>query len=291
MNPCIVIIGCGKLGLALSQNLNRAGYKNIDFVSKTESSAQKASKLIKSGNYGTDPLKFTKSADIVFITTPDRIIEDVCKKIACKNGFKKDSIVLHCSGSLPSTILSSAKKCGVYTGSIHPLQSFSGETGIKNPFSGIVIAIEGEDQAIDVMEQIAKKLDAGLCLPIKTESKTMYHAAAVVASNYLVTLVDFALELLKSAGISQEKGFDVLKPLIYGTLANIESEGTVDALTGPVARGDLKTIKTHIEHIKAEKENLDLIYKTLGLYTVNIAVKAKTIQNSSEKDLKKLFLT
>ncbi len=289
MDPCIVIIGCGKLGGVLSKNLRRAEYKNINFVSKTEKSAEKASKFSKSKNYGTDPLKFTKSADIVFITTPDGVIEEVCKKISFKNGFKKDSFVFHCSGSLPSTILSSAKKCGAYTGSIHPLQSFSGKTETENPFSGIVMAIEGEDPAIKIMEQIAKRLKVGLCLSIKTEAKTMYHAAAVVASNYLVTLVDFALELLGAAGISQEKGFDVLKPLIYGTLANIESDGTVKALTGPISRGDVSTIKTHLKHIKAGKENLDLIYKTLGLYTVSIAAKAKTIQKSSEKDLTKLF--
>jgi len=129
-----------------------------------------------------------------------------------------------------------------------------------------------------------------ICLTIKTEAKTLYHASAVVASNYLVTLQDLALRLIGEAGLSGDDAFKVLNPLIKGTLSNIENVGAIKALTGPIARGDIETITRHLDEIGEKTPNLLLLYKILGQYTVDIALAGGTISDSEANELKKVLL-
>jgi predicted short-subunit dehydrogenase-like oxidoreductase (DUF2520 family) len=222
MKQSFTIIGCGRVGTALGIQLVRAGYKLAGLASKTISSAEKAFHTIGSGKVYETPWEASKSADLVFITTPDGVINECCSEISKNNGFKKDAIVVHCSGALPSTILTPEKKSNVFTGSMHPLQSFAASYEDRNPFEGIVISVEGDNAAVDILEIIIKALGAE-SIKIKTEGKAMYHASAVVASNYLVTLMDFAFKILEEAGIPENKAFKVLNPLVEGTLANIKN--------------------------------------------------------------------
>ncbi len=288
MKHSVAIVGCGRVGTVLARHMARIGYRLTGLASKSLSSAQKAAEKIGIDSYSDTPWEVTKTADIVFITTPDGIIEEACKKIADNNGFKKNAMVLHCSGSLPSTILSSAKMDDISIGSMHPLQSFASVREDENPFNGIIIAVEGEAAALKSATDIADEL-GGISLTIKTEAKTFYHAAAVVASNYLVTLQDFAFKLLETSGIPNEDAFKVLGPLINGTIGNIKKVGTVKALTGPIARGDAQTVKSHVDEIKEKTPELFQLYQVLGLYTIPIAKAAGSLTDAAENELKELL--
>ena len=200
MKPSFAIVGCGKVGKALGKHLQTAGYELTGISTKSLESAEKAATIIGAKNFTIQSCDITKTADIVFITTPDGVIEDVCAQLAQTNGFKKDAVVLHCSGAHPSTILTSAQASGAHIGSMHPLQSFSAESS-GNTFKGIVISVEGDKKAVADATNIANDLGSN-CLTIKTENKVLYHAAAVVACNYLVSLQDAAFKLMKEAGIS-----------------------------------------------------------------------------------------
>jgi len=286
MKPVIAIAGCGRVGTALAKFLSEAGYQISGLASKSFSSAKRLADLTGTGRYTKIPWEITKKADIVFLTTPDSEISDTCSNIAFNDGFKKDSVVLHCSGALPSTILSSAKSCGAFIGSMHPMQSFALNEG-GSPFHGIIFAVEGDAQALHIAAKIAVDLGAD-CIPINTEDKTLYHAAAVVASNYLVTLLSFAFRLIEHAGISGSDAWKVLKPLIKGTLSNIEKAGITEALTGPVARGDIETVKRHIEAIGEKLPELLDLYNTLGFHTIGIAQSKGTLSEKSADILKKI---
>ncbi|MGB5158239.1 Rossmann-like and DUF2520 domain-containing protein [Desulfobacterium sp. N47] len=288
MKPSFSIVGCGRVGTALAKFLAEAGYTPAGFASKSLSSAKRTALLIGSTNF-TDVLWEATKADIVFITTPDGAIEEVCSSIANNKGFSRESIVLHCSGALTSNVLLSAKVCGASIGSMHPLQSFAstGEYGI-NPFSGIVTSVEGDKKAVDAASIIVKDLGS-VCISIKTDAKILYHASAVVASNYLVTLLDLSLNLIGQAGVPAKEAFMGLKPLIQGTLSNIEKMGIDDALTGPIARGDIQTIENHLSEIGSKTPNLLPLYKILGLHTIEIAKAKKTLTDSAAKRLKELF--
>ena len=117
----------------------------------------------------------------------------------------------------------------------------------------------------------------------------LYHAAAVVASNFLVTLEDFAINLLQKADLSEEKAYEILEPLIMGTLNNIKNKGSVHALTGPVARGDSDIVSSHINAIEKDMPDFSLLYKVMGKYTLNIAKQRKEISSEQISKLSKLF--
>lgn len=289
MRPSFAIVGCGRVGTALAKYLAEAGYIPAGLASKSLSSAKRVADLTGSASFTDTAWEVTRKADIVFITTPDGAIKEACDSIAVKNGFNSGSVVLHCSGALTSTMLLTARNCGASIGSMHPLQSFASTEYSHNPFSGIVTSVEGDKKATDAASLVAAALGSG-CVTIKTEAKILYHASAVVASNYLVTLLDLSLNLIRQAGVPADEAFRSLKPLIDGTLSNIEKLGVHDALTGPIARGDIQTIENHILEIGSETPHLLPLYKILGLYTVEIAKGKGTLSDTVCGNLKKLFL-
>lgn len=288
MKPSFAIVGCGKVGTVLGKFLTAAGYRPVGLASKSLSSARKAAKIIGTDYINQVPWETTQKADVVFITTPDNAIADTCNDIARKDGFRKNAVVLHCSGVLPSTILSSAKSCGAAVASMHPLQSFASAEIEQNPFQDIIISVEGEKAAVNTAVKIAADLGA-TCITIETEAKTLYHASASVASNYLVTLLDLAIRLIEASGISGPDAIRVLKPLIEGTLFNVEKVGVVKALTGPIVRGDVETVEKHIQEIGSKKPELLALYKTLGFYTIDIAKARGTLTEEVTHRLKNIL--
>lgn len=287
MKQSFAIIGCGKVGTALGKFLAKAGYKPAGFASKSLSSAKRAAEISGSDNFSRIPWEITRKAGIVFITTPDSAIADTCNSISLHSGFCKNGVVLHCSGALPSTILSSVKECGAFAGSMHPLQTFASVKIEKNPFQDIIISLEGEKEAVSAARKIATDLGA-TCFTIQTEAKTLYHASAVAASNYLVTVLDLSLKLIEAAGISGTDALKAIKPLIEGTLSNIEKAGITKALTGPIVRGDIETVKRHLVQIGSKTPDLLDLYKTLGFHTVDIAMAGGGLSESSAQKLKKI---
>ena len=288
MGCSFAIVGCGKVGKALGKFLAAAGYDAAGTASKSRSSAKEAADLLKTGRYSDIPWEITPTADVVLITTPDGVIADTCHLIAENKGFKAGCVVLHCSGALPSTILSSAARCGAFTGSMHPLQSFAADNFTRNPFDGIIIAVEGEPRALTIARQMATDLGA-TCLTIETEAKTLYHAAAVAASNYLVTLLSLAFRLLSEAGISGPAAYNAFQPLIHGTLTNIKTIGIPQALTGPIARGDVETVKKHLVEIQSKTPELMGLFKALSFHTIDIALAKGTLAETDAEALRSLL--
>jgi len=287
MKPSFAVVGCGKVGKALGKHLQAAGYSLAGISAQHMASAEQAAGIVGTKNFSTNSSDISGTADIVFITTPDGVIEDVCSRLAKDNGFKKDAVVLHCSGAHPSTILSPARESGAHIGSMHPLQSFSADSS-GNTFNGIVISVEGDEKAVTIASQIADDLEAN-CLTIKTDNKILYHAAAVVACNYLVTLQNAAFKLMEEAGITEKDVFTVLYPLISGTLSNIEKSGTVKSLTGPIARGDIETITRHIQGIQDKTPQILNLYKVMGLYTIDVAKAGGTLSDEKAEELTRLL--
>lgn len=266
MKPSVGIVGCGRMGTALAKALVDRGHAIVGVSSLHRTSAQRLADLCGISDATDRPWEITRRADVVFLSTPDGVIESVCASISQQDGFSPAAVVFHCSGAHPSTILASARKSGASIGSMHPLQSFASLDISQNPFEGIRVAIEGDSKAVSVAAQMARDLEA-FPLQIITEGKPLYHAAAVVASNFLVTLMGVAFRLIQQAGVKPDEAFAVLKPLIEGTLANIGRVGIHQALTGPVVRGDVQTVETHIQVIAETLPELLPFYNCLVHYT------------------------
>ena len=288
IKPGFAVVGCGKVGTALTKFLLDKGYRPVGFASRTLASARRLANLAKNDRFSESPWQITANAQIVFITTPDGAIEATCNAIAQNQGFSPGAIVLHCSGALSSTILKSAADAGAFVGSMHPLQSFASTEIRENPFLQIVISLEGHPRAVEASRKMSMDLGA-VCMQIQTRAKMLYHAAAVVASNYLVTLMDLVFGLAEPAGIARSEALKAMAPLIHGTLANIEKVGIPEALTGPIARGDSQIVARHLEQIQDQAPGLLELYKTLGRHTVSIALAKKSLSDQAALELEKLL--
>ncbi len=272
MKKTYAIVGCGRVGIALARHLAASGYRPAGFASKSVSSAKKAAEAAGSGApVSADPRDVAPMAEIVFITTPDGAIRQTADLLARHKAVVKDTVVLHCSGALPSTEMESLGDCGAHIGGLHPLQSFAGGNSEKNPFKGIMMAAEGREAAVKIAWQIAQSLGAKP-FEIHTDKKRLYHASAVVASNYLVTLMNLSLHLLMASGVPSQNAWEVLKPLVEGTLFNIEKAGIPRALTGPIARGDVETVEGHLAEMGRKAPACLDLYRSLGRHTIEIAL-------------------
>ena len=131
---------------------------------------------------------------------------------------------------------------------MHPLQSFANIEEALETLPGSFFAIEGDAEALPVLQELSQEL-GGKPLLIRASQKPLYHLAASIASNYLVSLIHLSLRFLKEVGLPEEEGLKALLPLIDGTIKNIRQFGPTQALTGPIARGDRDVVKGHIQAI------------------------------------------
>jgi predicted short-subunit dehydrogenase-like oxidoreductase (DUF2520 family) len=284
----VSIIGAGVVGTAIGYLLKGRGYPIVGIGSRTLKSAKDAREFIGEGDASTDLSDVAKKADVVFITTPDGAIKEVCDRVASEKGFNPGVFVFHMSGALSSDVLDSARNNGAKIGSIHPLQSLADvEEAIKN-LQGSYFCIEGEEVALSVAREIVAALD-GKEIIIEVDKKPLYHAGASVASNFLVAIVGFALELFEAAGVNRQDSLNALMPLIKGTVKNIETLRIPSALTGPISRGDVGIVEDHLKAILNDRPEMVKLYSELGRYTMKVAIEKGTLKNAEAKKILSLF--
>ncbi len=284
----VSIIGAGVVGTAIGYLLKERGYSIVGIASRTLSSAQKAREFIGEGDATTDLGATAQKAEVVFITTSDRAIEEVCNKIASEGGFNPGATVFHTCGALSSEILSSAKDSGAHVASLHPLQSLADiHEAIKN-IPGSYFCLEGDDAALLIARKIVDSLK-GKEITIEVDMKPLYHAGASVASNFLVATIRFALELFEVAGVMRKDSLNALMPLIKGTVRNIEDLHIPSALTGPISRGDVGVIEDHLRAMSKVIPETIRLYTELGRYTVKIALEKGTINENEAERIISLF--
>ncbi len=280
----IGFIGAGITGTALSVRLAQQGYQVVAVASKSMSSAKRFESRIQGCNSYKTAQEVADRAQLVFITTPDDVISDVASNIQWHEG----QYAVHCSGAHSTDILEAAQKCGAGTGCFHPLQTFASiEQAIEN-IPGSTFAIEAEAPLSTILKDMATAMN-GNCVMLQAGDKVLYHAAAVIACNYLVTLVKLATDLWSEFGTSRAQAVKALMPLLQGTLSNIEQVGLPDCLTGPIARGDIGTVEKHIQALKEKTPSLLSSYRELGLQTIPIAAAKGKIDSESAEALKALF--
>ncbi|HNU07789.1 MAG TPA: DUF2520 domain-containing protein [Pyrinomonadaceae bacterium] len=257
----ITIIGAGRAGRALAAALDRAGH-NVERLVVRAAKPGAARQTVWSENTRID-------SDVVFIATQDAEIGGAATSLArCVGGARP--IVYHLSGALSSDVLRQLREIGCAVGSFHPLVSLNGaESG--DPFGGAYFCLEGDAAAVDLGSSFVADL-GGHAFTVLGEAKPLYHAAAVTACGHLVALVDVALEMLTACGVDRDAAKDVLMPLMFGTLRNIDADDTVEALTGPIARADIGTVASHLEAFpKRVSPNAVEVYLDLAVRSIELA--------------------
>jgi len=284
----MIFIGAGPVGLTMARLFSNAGHKIVYFISRDEKRRQKAKNFSHALKTGHSFSEVTEDFDILFISTPDDTIGEIAERITPQIKRRVNFYAGHFSGIVPSSVLQPLKNKGCRIGSLHPLQTFASPEETINTFAGTYICIEGDNEAVNLFSELATEI-GGKPFSISTDKKTLYHAAAVIACNYLVTLINQAQRLLQEIGINQENAAKMLLPLIKGTVKNIETIGIPKALTGPVARGDIATLLNHIENIKEKAPDFLALYGLLGLETIELSLAKGQIKDETARKMKQIF--
>ncbi|MHB8908740.1 MAG: Rossmann-like and DUF2520 domain-containing protein [Syntrophales bacterium] len=273
----IAIIGLGKTGTAIGYLLRKAGYSIVAVTCSSSESVQNGVRYTGGKAFTSEANAEAASlATCIFITTPDDSITPVCDDIVQKGSVRPGDKVIHMSGSGGLDLLRSARVAGAMVASIHPLQSFADVEGaiLNIPLStfGITATADLTEWSTGLVRELG-----GIPFEIPPAFKPLYHAAACLVSNYLTTLINAAEEIYLSLGLSRDEAANAFRPLIEGTLKNIETKGSIQALTGPISRGDVGTIE---EHLRLFRERLPAYlpaYRTMGLLTVDLAMKKNSV--------------
>jgi len=277
----IGFIGAGTVGSALALQLAKKGYHVVAVSSRSHISADKLAKALPGCKAERHNQAVADISDMVFITTPD----DIIARIASGVKWRPGQSVIHCSGADSTAILEAARQSGAEIGGFHPLQTFASVQSALENMPGSTVAIEAEEPLLAVLKEMASALDSH-SIELKGENKAIYHAAAVMVSNYLVTLVKMATDLWETMGISKEEATRALLPLLKGTINNIGTIGLPGCLTGPIARGDVGTIKKHLESLEKAAPGLLPTYRELAMQTIPVALAAGNINERQAEALK-----
>ncbi|WP_366923314.1 DUF2520 domain-containing protein [Metallumcola ferriviriculae] len=280
-------IGAGVVGTALGKLFGERGFDIVGYYSRSVSSAARAAEITNS-RYFKSKAALLENIDTLFVTTNDDAITPVVEQLSEEGLINGRHTVIHCSGSLTLSVLAPAREDGARVLSLHPLQSCASAEFAVEKLPGAVFSIEGGNDARVIGVKLVEALGA-IYFFIDCDKKALYHAAAVVASNYLVTLIDLSKRLMVEAGMPEDQFVPAIYPLIEGTLANIEKLGIPDALTGPIARGDVETIKDHLARIAKEVKDADSLYRTLGKETIGLALEKGSLSNEKGAVIKKLL--
>ena len=242
--PALAIVGAGRVGGSLAAAAARAG---LD------------SRL--AGRDGA--LAALNEAEVALVCVPDAAI--AAAAAAAASAVPPLRWVGHTSGATGLEPLEPARRRGAATFSLHPLQTVPGPDA---DLTGAPCAVAGSDPAA---ERFAAALAERLGMrpfAIADEHRAAYHAAASIASNFLVTLQESAADLLSGAGVDDAR--ELLAPLVLRTAANWAERGG-EALTGPIARGDEDTVVRHLEAIDDLAPELRAVYEALAERTRELA--------------------
>ncbi len=294
----ISIIGSGRLGTALGRALRRSGHRLEVVLARRIATARRAAKAIDPRSLAvtwrqfhdkhSGPYQRLSGSDLIIIATPDAAIETVANELMAV--FRKDvgrstrkaRTVLHTSGATSSQILKPLRLAGIATGSLHPLVSVADMKSDPKIFRDVYFCIEGDARAIRVARMLATQL-GGQSFTIKSESKPLYHAAAVMTSGHVVALFDLAMLMLRKCGLSPREAQQILLPLLKSTTTNLDKNSTARALTGPYARGDFETARKHLIALDGPGlEDANEVYKILARHSLALG---KTLKRDSDFEL------
>jgi predicted short-subunit dehydrogenase-like oxidoreductase (DUF2520 family) len=240
MPPTFNIVGAGHVGRALGRLFYMHGVFAVqDVLTRSEASALDAVAFIGAGR-AVAQASDLRPAAVWMLAVGDDQIGPTCAALA-DAGLLDKTTVFHCSGAKASNELQAARHVGARVASIHPIRSFADPQAVAGAFTGTWCGIEGDGEALALLSPAFEAIGARL-VAIDAAAKTVYHAASVFASNYLVTVLDAALRAYAAAGVPPEVARELARPLASETLANVFRLGAPAALSGPVARGDLATV-------------------------------------------------
>jgi predicted short-subunit dehydrogenase-like oxidoreductase (DUF2520 family) len=283
-NTSIGFIGAGRLGTSVAVALQRADYRVVAVSSRSASSAESFAESVP----GCAPVSSSQDvadiADAVFITTPDASIEPVVSVVSWRSG----QVVIHCSGARPVSDLVSAYESGARTGGLHPLQTFP-TSDSADLISGASAAVGSDDPVLlEWLQSVVYRLEAKP-FTIQDKHRATYHASAVMACGLVASLMGLAAEVWSEMGISRADALAALKPLTAATVEAVGREGLPEAITGPAVRGDVETIRMHLEAMKNLSPELGHAYSAINYDAMSLFEERDGLSPEAAVEIKNLL--
>ena len=270
------IIGSGRVGRACGRLWTKArAFEIRDVLTRSRASAGQAVKFIGAG-HAVGHLDEMRPADVWMIATRDDAIVPSGVTLAASGRIVPGNIVFHVSGATPSSDLKPVKDKGARIASVHPIKTFTDAGLAARTFPGTYCSAEGDLEALKVLKPAFVKIGARI-LDINPDLKPIYHAGGVFACNYLAVLIEAALRAHGKAGIPRSASLKALEPMVRETVDAIFEKGPEQALTGPIARGDVATVRRQLALVGAWDAEMGKLYRGLGLIAVALAESGQRI--------------
>lgn len=275
----IGFIGAGKAGCSLGKYFSsKAAQTNIlvtGYYSLVEEEARWAAAFTKSSCYETVE-ELVAANDTIILSTPDGAIKKVWESIEkdCIQG----KVFCHLSGSLSSDVFSGIEGYGAYPISIHPMFAFSDKESVYQQLNEVSFTLEGHPQAVALWKQMFSGLE-NEAIEISKEVKPIYHAAASMLSNHVIAVLNAGYNLLTGCGFTEEEARRFSRVLVKNNVEYVIESGSIQALTGPIERGDLETVEKHLQELNSQTES---VYRACGIELIQIARKKNPDRDYTE---------
>jgi len=280
----IGFIGAGNVGGSLAVAMSNAGYPVTAVGSRTFASAQTFAGRISDCTAYENIQEVVDRADFVFISTSDDAIKTVCDQVSWREGQG----VAHCSGAASVDLLQPAVDQGAVAGAFHPLQAFNSvENGVK-AIPGVTFGIEGNDAIQAYLRGIASDIK-GIPISLRPQDKVLYHVSGVLMGNLLAVLASVAASMWEKFDHTRDEGVRALSPMMPAVSSNLDSVGVPQAVAGPYVRGDIGTVRKHLEAVSSSAPEYLALYIELALVGLPFAVEKGALAPERSQEIKELL--
>lgn len=280
--PNTFVVGAGPVATTLAGALRRKGVPVLGLWARNSKAARLAGSIAGVAAFSSAPPDLLLEAQVVIVAVSDDAIQDVASMLVGTGMVSSKHILLHCSGALSAedAFFGVANKIGG-AGILHPLRAISDPETVIPDIPGTIFGIQGDANGLRAASDLASVM-GGQPLELSGDAMASYHAAAAMASNYVVALIDIGVELMTSAGMDQSVATTALAHLAGGAALNIKEQGIPEALTGPIRRGDASTVSRHLKVLKGEAR---AVYRGLGVRTLELA---RRLESAPSKELDRI---
>jgi predicted short-subunit dehydrogenase-like oxidoreductase (DUF2520 family) len=264
--PYLGIVGAGAVGTALGVALSRAGWPITAVASRNAERRNRFSQLVGGTRAFAEATAILDEAELIILAVPD----DALAPLAASLRLYAGQALIHTSGALGAEVLEPAMAAGTQVGSFHPLVAFADTERAVAALHGATVAVEGDDQLVALLADMAEAIGA-TAVRLAPGSKSAYHAAAVLAAGGFDALLDAIAELGRVAGLDEASSLAIYGPLIQQTLGNAQALGIRAALTGPITRGDVGTLRAHLATLHDHAPGVLDLYRAAAEREISLA--------------------
>jgi predicted short-subunit dehydrogenase-like oxidoreductase (DUF2520 family) len=264
--PIVGIVGAGAVGTALGVALARGGWPVTAIASRDEGRRERFRSLVPGSRGFAEATALLDEVELIILAVPDDALPGLASELRLYSG----QAMIHTSGALGAEVLEPARAAGTQVGAFHPLVAFADTERAVAALRGATVAIEGDDQLAGLLAEMAEALGA-TAVRLAPGSKAAYHAAAMLAAGGFVALLDAIAELGTVAGLDEAGSIAIYGGLVEQTLGNARALGIARALTGPMVRGDVGTIRRHLEALERDAPGVLPLYRAIAEREVAIA--------------------